>query len=134
MTSWSGSTVSFASIPTWVELLRKRTSASRPIPSVGPDVAFICAAKLESVDPRKRLDFAPDLATEIASPNDDLPSKIQDYLAAGARVWALYPDARIARIHQPGEQTSVRDADAKESLEEAELLAGLKIPLAEIFG
>jgi Uma2 family endonuclease len=98
-----------------------------------PDVAFISAAKLESVDPRKRLDFAPDLAIEIASPNDDLPRKIQDYLAAGTRVWALYPDARIARIHKPGEQTSMRDADAKESLEDAELLPGLKIPLAEIF-
>jgi Uma2 family endonuclease len=98
-----------------------------------PDVAFISAAKLESVDPRKRLDFAPDLAIEIASPSDDLPRKIQDYLAAGTRVWALYPDARIARIHKPGEQPLMRDADAGDSLEDSELLPGLKIPLAEIF-
>jgi Uma2 family endonuclease len=98
-----------------------------------PDVAFVSAAKLESVDPRKRLDFAPDLAIEIASPNDDLPRKIQDYLAAGTRVWALYPDARVARIHRPGEQAVVRDADARDNLGDAELLPGLKIPLAEIF-
>jgi Uma2 family endonuclease len=98
-----------------------------------PDVAFISAAKLESVDPRKRLDFAPDLAIEIASPNDDLPRKIQDYLAAGTRVWALYPDARIGRIQQPREQALVRDADAGDSLEDADLLPGLKISLAEIF-
>jgi Uma2 family endonuclease len=98
-----------------------------------PDVAFISAARLTSIDPRKRLDFAPDLAIEIASPNDDLPRKIQDYLAAGTRAWALYPDARIARIHKPGEQTSVRDADAGDSLEDAELLPGLKILLAKIF-
>ena len=96
-----------------------------------PDVAFISAAKLESVDPRKRLDFAPDLAIEIASPNDDLPRKIQDYLAAGTRVWALYPAARIARIHKPRAQDVVRAADARDSLEDAELLPGLKIQLAE---
>ncbi len=98
-----------------------------------PDVAFISAAKLTSLDPRKQLDFAPDLAIEIASPNDDLPPKIQDYLAAGTRVWALYPDARVARIHKPSEQALVRDSDAGDSLEDAELLPGLKIPLAEIF-
>ena len=98
-----------------------------------PDVAFIRAAKLASVDPHKRLDFAPDLAIEIASPSDDLPRRIQDYLAPGTRVWALYPDARIARVHKPGEQAVVRDAEARDSLEDAELLPGLKIPLAEIF-
>jgi len=98
-----------------------------------PDVAFIRAAKLASVDPHKRLDFAPDLAIEIASPSDDLPRRIQDYLAAGTRVWAFYPDARIARVHKPGEQAVVRDAEARDSLEDAELLPGLKIPLAEIF-
>lgn len=99
-----------------------------------PDVAFISAAKAASVDPRKRLDFAPDLAIEIASPNDDLPRKIQDYLAAGTRVWALYPDARVARIHKPGEQASVRDADRGDCLEDAELQPGLRIRLGEIFG
>jgi len=98
-----------------------------------PDVAFIRAAKLASVDPHKRLDFAPDLAIEIASPSDDLPRRIQDYLAAGTRVWALYPDARIARVHKPREQAVLRDAEARDSLEDAELLPGLKIPLAEIF-
>ena len=98
-----------------------------------PDVAFISAAKLKSLDPRKKLEFAPDLAIEIASPNDDLPLKIQDYLAAGTRVWALYADARVARIHKPGEQALVRDSDAGDSLEDAELLPGLTIPLAEIF-
>jgi Uma2 family endonuclease len=98
-----------------------------------PDVAFMGAAKLRSVDPRKRLDFAPDLAIEIASPNDDLPRKIQDYLAAGTKVRALYPDARVARIHKPGEQALVRDVDAGDDLGVAELLPGLKIPLAEIF-
>lgn len=98
-----------------------------------PDVAFISAAKLKSLDPRKKLAFAPDIAIEIASPNDDLPRKIPEYLAAGTRVWALYPDARIARIHKPGEQAVVRDADAGGVLEDAELLLGLTIPLADVF-
>ncbi|HME01324.1 MAG TPA: Uma2 family endonuclease [Terriglobia bacterium] len=99
-----------------------------------PDVAFISAAKMASVDPCQKLQFAPDLAIEIALPHDDLPRKIQDYLAAGTRVWALYPDARVARIHKPGKQAVVLDADAGDSLEDAELLPGLKVPLGEIFG
>jgi Uma2 family endonuclease len=99
-----------------------------------PDVAFIGAGKLRSLDPRKKLEFAPDLAVEIASPNDDLPRKIQDYLAAGTRVWALYPDARVARIHKPNEQTVMIDSDAGGLLADEELLPGLKIPLTEMFG
>jgi Uma2 family endonuclease len=98
-----------------------------------PDVAFISAAKLQSLDPRKKLAFAPDIAIEIASPNDDLPRKIREYLAAGTRVWALYPDARIARIHKPGEQAVVCDADVGAILQDSELLPGLTIPLAEVF-
>ncbi len=39
----------------------------------------------------------------------------------------------FARIHKPGEQALVHDADAGDSLEDDELLPGLKIPLAEIF-
>lgn len=97
-----------------------------------PDVAFISAAKLKSVDPWKRLEFAPDLAIEIASPHDDLPRKIQDYITAGARVWALYPEARIARIQKPGEPPVVRDAETGDSLEDAELLPGFSLPLAEV--
>jgi Uma2 family endonuclease len=97
-----------------------------------PDVAFISAAKLKSVDPWKKLEFAPDLAIEITSPHDDLPRKIQDYLAAGSRVWALYPEARIARIHKPGEPPVVRDAETGDSLGDAELLPSFSLPLAEI--
>ena len=97
-----------------------------------PDIAFISAAKLKSVDPWKKLEFAPDLAIEIASPHDDLPRKIQDYLAAGARVWALYPEARIARIHKPGEPPVVRDAETGDSLEDAQLLPGFRLALTDI--
>jgi Uma2 family endonuclease len=97
-----------------------------------PDVAFIGAAKLESVDPSRTLGFAPDLAIEIASPHDDLPRKIHDYLAAGTRVWALYPEPRIARVHKSDEPVVLRDAEAGDCLEAAELLPGLSLPLAEV--
>jgi Uma2 family endonuclease len=99
-----------------------------------PDLAFISAAKRKSVDPRKKLVFAPDLAIEIASPDDNLRRRVQDYLAVGMRVWALYPDARVARIHKPGKQAVVLDADAGDRLEDPELLPGLKVPLSEVFG
>jgi Uma2 family endonuclease len=97
-----------------------------------PDVAFIGAAKLRGIDPREKLEFAPDLAIEIASPHDDLPRKIQDYVAAGARIWALYPEARIARIHKPGESAVLRDAEAGDCLQDTELLPGFSLPLAEV--
>ena len=96
-----------------------------------PDVAFISAAKLKGIDPKKKLEFAPDLAIEIASPHDDLP-RIHDYLAAGTRVWALYAEARIARIHKPGEPPVVRDAETGDRLEDPEPLPGFSLPLAEV--
>jgi len=99
-----------------------------------PDLAFISAVKLKSLDPRKKLVFAPDLAIEIASPDDDLRRRVQDYLAAGTKVWALYPDARVARIHKPGKPGAVLDADVGDRLEDPEVLPGLKVPLGEIFG
>jgi Uma2 family endonuclease len=99
-----------------------------------PDLSFISAAKLKSLDPRKKLVFPPDLAIEIASPDDNLRRRVQDYLAVGMRVWALYPDAHVARIHRSGKQAVVLDADVGDRLEDPELLPGLKIPLGEIFG
>ena len=99
-----------------------------------PDLAVISAAKVKALDPRKKLVFAPDLVIDIASPDDDLRRRVRDYLAAGTRVWALYPDAHVARIHKPGKQTVVLDADAGDRLEDPDLLLGLKIPLGEVFG
>jgi Uma2 family endonuclease len=101
-----------------------------------PDVAFVCADRLAGIDPRQRLEGAPDLAVEVASPSDDpddLVLKAQQYLAAGARaVWITYPEARLAYIYKPGQRPEVRNA--LRSLDDAEVLPGLSAPLSAVLG
>ncbi|MGH9452745.1 MAG: Uma2 family endonuclease [Terriglobia bacterium] len=100
-----------------------------------PDVAFILAARLQGIDPRQRIEGAPDLAVEVVSPSDDpddLALKAQQYLRAGARaMWVLYPEARMAYLYKPGERPEVREAH--QNLDDPELLPGLSIPLSEVF-
>jgi len=101
-----------------------------------PDVAFVCADRLIGIDPRERLEGAPDLAVEVASPRDDpddLVLKAQQYITAGAKaVWIIYPEARLAYIYKPGQRPEVRDA--RQSLDDAELLPGFSAPLSVILG
>ena len=101
-----------------------------------PDVAFVCADRLAGIDPRQRLEGAPALAVEVASPSDDpddLVLKAQQYVAAGAKaVWIIYPEARLAYIYKPGQRPEVRDAG--QSLDDAELLPGFSAPLSAVLG
>ena len=101
-----------------------------------PDVAFVCAERLVGIDPRQRLEGAPDLAVEVASPRDDpddLVLKAQQYVAAGAKaVWIIYPEARLAYIYKPGQRPEIRDA--AQALDDAELLPGFSAPLSAILG
>ena len=101
-----------------------------------PDLAFLRADRLQGLDVHQRLQGAPDLAIEIASPSDkpdDLARKAQQYLAAGARaVRVLYPEARLAYLYRPGERIEVRDDS--QWLDNPELLPGFSVSLCEIFG
>jgi Uma2 family endonuclease len=101
-----------------------------------PDLAFLRADRLQGLDVQQRLQGAPDLAVEIASPSDkpdDLARKAQQYLASGARaVWVLYPEARLAYLYRPGEGIEVRDDT--QPLDNAELLPGFSVALSAIFG
>jgi Uma2 family endonuclease len=102
-----------------------------------PDLAFLCAAHV--INPDARPGGAPDLAVEIWSPSNerksqDLHAKAKLYLAGGARaVWLLYPEARIAHIEKAEQMPQALHADAGGKLEDAELLPGFSITLAEIF-
>jgi len=99
-----------------------------------PDIAFVCADRLEGIDPRQRLEGAPDLAVEIASPSDDpddLVLKARQYIASGSKaVWVIYPEARLAYLYKPGERPEIRDVE--QSLDDAELLPGFSAPLSAI--
>ncbi|HXJ93595.1 MAG TPA: Uma2 family endonuclease [Terriglobia bacterium] len=97
-----------------------------------PDVAFISAEKLAHIDPHKRLQIAPDLAVEVASPSDrpdDLMHKVQQYLNAGtATVLVIYPEAHLAYLYRGHESVQVFESGP------IQLLPGFTLNLAEIFG
>ena len=103
-----------------------------------PDVAFISAERLHSVDRRKvPVPLSPDLVIEVVSENDradDLILKVRQYLTAGTKaVWLFYPSTRLAYRYVPGKlEPEVRSADAGHTFEESQMLPGLSIPLAEI--
>jgi len=99
-----------------------------------PDIAFLRAGRLAGIDPHQRLEGAPDLAVELASPSDDpddLVLKAQQYLGSGAQaMWIIYPESRLAYIYKPGQRPEVRDA--QQCLEDADLLPGFSAPLAAV--
>lgn len=101
-----------------------------------PDVAFVSAARLPGGRlPQGFVHGAPDLAVEVLSPSDnpvDIQQKVPDYLEGGSRlVWVIAPGARTATVYRPdGSARLVREG---ERLEGEEVLAGLVIPLADVF-
>ena len=100
----------------------------------GPDVSFFGPAKQSLVNLDKRVQrFVPDLAIEIASPNDTYDSlqlKKQRYLSAGVReVWLISPKTQeiliftkdgVSRLHASGVLTT-------------DLLPGVAISVEELF-
>ena len=89
--------------------------------TIQPDVAFVRAERLVGIDPRQRLEGAPGLAVEVASPSDDrttLCSRHNSTSAAGARaVWVIYPEARLAdTCTKLGQRPEVRATAASPSM------------------
>jgi Uma2 family endonuclease len=97
-----------------------------------PDIAFVSAEKLAIIDPHKRLQIAPDLVVEIASPSDrpdDLMHKVQQYLNAGtATVLVIYPEAHLAYLYRGHGKVEVFEKGP------IEFLPVFTIDLAEILG
>lgn len=102
-----------------------------------PDIAFIAAAKLDSLDiDRSPIDGVPDLAIEVVSPSNsaqDMATKVHQYLAAGAHaVWVFYPNLKLAEIH---DARGTREIAAPADLVEEALFPGLRftLSLADVF-
>ena len=109
-----------------------------PHPTVrGPDVAFIAAGRLgpEGI-PTGFWRFAPDLAIEVVSPTDrasEVHAKVLDYLDAGTRsVWVVDPDSESVTMYRS--RRDVRVLAAGDRLEDAEVLPGFGLAIAELFG
>jgi len=102
-----------------------------------PDVAFVSAERWPLDRPIPETgdwNVVPDLAVEVASPNDifsDVVSKIGEYFAFGVReAWLVIPEER--QVYAYSSPTEVRILTSAQSLEST-LLPGLSIPLAGVF-
>ena len=100
-----------------------------------PDVGFIAKHRLPDVLPDSGyVPFAPDLAIEVISPNDDpdeVHQKVTEYLKYGTRlVWLFYPKSQTAGAYTPTTFQSIgRDGE----LDGGDVLPGFKLSLRDVF-
>ena len=99
-----------------------------------PDVSFVAKHKLPNGPVDGYLRVAPDIAVEVASPNDslrDTDRKVEEYLAAGVRsVWLIDPNVRVVQIiRSDGTSQRLRDAD---ELSEPDILPGFRCHVRDL--
>jgi len=101
-----------------------------------PDVSFLPADRMSSLDLDKRIQGAPALAMEVVSPTDlaeELTQKVRQYLAAGAKaVWVFYAKAGEVQVFRADGSFLVRHEP--EVLEEPDVLPGFSLDLKAVFG
>ncbi len=100
-----------------------------------PDVGFIAKQRLPDVLPESGyVPFAPDLAIEVISPNDDpeeVHQKVSEYLKYGTRmVWLFYPKAQSVGVYTP---TSFQSIGRDGELDGGDVLPGFKLLLRDVF-
>lgn len=96
-----------------------------------PGIGFVAKVRLPDGIPDGYIPFAPDLAVEVVSPNDDLDWKITQCLKYGTRrVWVLYPKSRRLKVYTPQTVVSLEKNDI---LDGEDVLPGFRIKVADIF-
>jgi len=99
-----------------------------------PDIAFIKADRVPSLDLERRFQGAPDLAIEIISPSETaagIAHKVRQYLHAGAIVWVLYPKDRSAHVFDSAKTARILEGD--DLLDAPALLPGFSVRVSEFF-
>ena len=99
-----------------------------------PDLAVIVLSRMPDF-PEGHLDFRPDIAVEVVSPNHkvyDLRSKLDDYRRAGFPLtWVLLPEERIVQVCLPdGTVTELGDGD---TLTADPVLPGFAAKVSDLF-
>jgi Uma2 family endonuclease len=100
------------------------------------DGSFICRGRLPNDEPPDgHIRIAPDLVSEVVSPNDgacELEQKIEEYLKAGIRlIWVVYPSTRRVMIYRAeGSVTRLTTAD---QLPGEDVLPGFSCRVEELF-
>jgi Uma2 family endonuclease len=103
----------------------------------GPDVAYVTREKLDAhPDPERLFRCAPDFVIDIDLTSARKPGgqqRILDYLEAGVPlVWAIGPRSRSAIAYRA--DGSARLLREHEVLDAEEVIPGVLLPLAELFG
>jgi Uma2 family endonuclease len=104
-----------------------------------PDVGFIAASKVPFiVDRRKPMPFAPDLAVEVASPDQDadaMEAKTRLYLGGGTRlVWLVWPRRRQVDVWRPDHRSGpVATLGLGDSLGGEDVVPGFSLSIDDVF-
>jgi Uma2 family endonuclease len=103
-----------------------------------PDASFV--AKGRGVPSfASKLELAPDLAVEVASPSNterELLNKVSSYLASGTKiVWVVYPKAKVVDVFTPNKDESItlRKVESDGILEGGSVLPGFTLAVSSIF-
>ncbi|HXT37760.1 MAG TPA: Uma2 family endonuclease [Chloroflexota bacterium] len=113
---------------------------SRPNTELGPDVAFVRAARVPaptSPSYSKAWPLAPDLVVEVVSPSQygpGLAEKARQYLAAGTRlVWIVWPRYRRIDVWRPGDSNPSATVDDSGMLDGEEVVPGFSYQVERLF-
>ena len=108
--------------------------------ALAPDVAFV---RGERVPPptspiyEQAWPLAPDLAVEVASPNQYRPAmarKAQRYLNAGTRlVWVVWPKRKEVDVWRPGDTQPSTTLGVDDALDGLDILPGFTYPVRRLF-
>jgi Uma2 family endonuclease len=99
-----------------------------------PDVGFV--SKTRAPELPKRFNFAPELAIEIVSPNEDIYKKALEYLRAGTRiVWAVYTEDKTVHVMRIDEDGGIRSLPVgiDGEIDGGDVLPEFKLAVRDIF-
>ena len=101
-----------------------------------PDVSFVREDRLSAGLPSGYFPFAPDLAVEIISPNDnhaEVAEKVAEYLAAGTRLVVVVDPLKRTITKHPYQGAITRLGES-DTLALDDIMPGFECAAADIFG
>ena len=116
------------------------SALGQPDTELGPDVAFVRADRVPARSSplyARAWPIAPDLAVEVASPNQfrpEMAAKAQRYLDAGVRlVWIVWPRYQQVDVWLPGSAHAIATLAIADTLDGMGVLPGFSLPVADLF-
>lgn len=106
---------------------------------LGPDVAFVRSANVPAPNApgiEKYLRVAPDIAAEVASPDQyrpEMAAKARIYLDSGVRLlWVVWPSSQTVDVWRPGSDAPTM-LSVSDTLDGFDALPGFSCPVADLF-